>query len=106
LKPANQRILAFTLAQRNFNSHILPTPLYYKELWVGKTRPISSILFYLVLFGLGGEAVPAIYRLIAARLKGYFRLFAALSAGGGIHLARASIVIAAALISETLGPAD
>ncbi len=31
-------------------------------------------------------AVSAIYRLVAARLEGYFSLFAALRAGGRIHL--------------------
>jgi hypothetical protein len=54
-------------------------------------------------------AVPAVYRLIATRLKRYFGMFATLSAGYGVHLARASVAIAAttiaaATIPKTLGP--
>jgi hypothetical protein len=57
-----------------------------------------------VLFGLG-EAIPAIYRFIAARLKRDFGLFTALSASSRIHLARASIAeVTAAAAAKTLGP--
>jgi hypothetical protein len=59
--------------------------------------------FYWILFGLG-VAIPAINRLIATRLKRDFRLFTAPGTGGGVHLARASIVVAAA-ITVTLSPA-
>jgi hypothetical protein len=58
--------------------------------------------FYWVLFGLS-IAVPAVYRFIAARLKRNFSLLAAASAGGRIHLARASVA-KAAVITKTLGP--
>jgi hypothetical protein len=59
-------------------------------------------LLYPVLSGLG-VAVPAVYRFIAARLKRDFGLFAALGAGGGIHLAGTSIAEAAAIIPIALG---
>jgi hypothetical protein len=60
------------------------------------------ICFSLELFGLD-EAIPAVYRLIVVRLKGDLCLFAALSAGGGEHLAGTSIAVAAA-IPKHLGP--
>jgi hypothetical protein len=55
-----------------------------------------------VLFGFGGVAIAAVYRLISARLKGNLSLFAALSAGGGKHLAGSSIAEAAAIVAEAL----
>jgi hypothetical protein len=56
-----------------------------------------------MLSGFSCKAIPAVYRLIVVRLKRDFRLFAALGAGSGIHLARASIAIAStAFIPETL----
>lgn len=55
-----------------------------------------------MLFGLG-VAIPAKYWSIAARLKWDFCLGVALTAGDGIHLARASINVTAAFISKTLG---
>jgi hypothetical protein len=56
-----------------------------------------------VLSGLG-VTISAVYRLVAARLEGYLGLFAALAAGGGIHLARASTGKAAAAVAEFFGP--
>jgi hypothetical protein len=53
------------------------------------------------LFGFG-VTIPAKYRLISTGLKGHFCLDAALSTGSRIHLARASVGIAA-LSSKTLG---
>jgi len=55
-----------------------------------------------VLPGLG-ETIPAVYRLVAARLKGDFSLLVTLRAGCGIHLARAPIAVAPTLIPESLG---
>ena len=49
-------------------------------------------------------AISAVYRFVAARLKRYFCLLAALSAGSRIHLARAATTHSATAISETLGP--
>ncbi len=46
-------------------------------------------------------AVPAIYRLVAARLERYFSLLAALRAGRRIHLPGSSAH--AAIVSKTLG---
>jgi hypothetical protein len=54
-----------------------------------------------VLSGLGCEAISAVYRFIAARLKRDFSLFAALGARGGIHLAGASITVRAAAVAIT-----
>jgi len=48
-------------------------------------------------------AVPAVNGLVAARLERDLGLFTAASAGRGIHLARASIRIAATVIAESLG---
>jgi hypothetical protein len=64
---------------------------------------------YRVLSGFG-EAIPAVNRLVAARLKRDFCLFAALSAGSGKHLAGSPIAVAAAAaaasaITESLGSA-
>jgi hypothetical protein len=56
--------------------------------------------YFRILFGTA-ETVPAVNRLIAARLKGDFSLLAAASAGDRIHLAWASIT-RAAIISITL----
>jgi hypothetical protein len=53
------------------------------------------------LFGFG-IAVPAKYRFVSAGLKRHFCLDSALSTGSRIHLARASIGIAA-ISSKTLG---
>jgi hypothetical protein len=50
-----------------------------------------------------GVAVPAVYRLVAARLKRHFGLFATLSAGDRIHLTGAPIAKAATTSTETLG---
>ncbi len=62
-------------------------------------------MFPLALFGFG-VTIPAVDRLIAARLERNFGLLAALGTGGRVHLARASIAVtAASAISETLGPA-
>ena len=60
--------------------------------------------FYVILIGFFGVAIPAIYRLIATRLKRDFCLLTALSAGSGKHLAWASVVVAAStIIAEPLG---
>jgi hypothetical protein len=56
-----------------------------------------------VLSGLG-EAVPAVYGFIAARLKWNFSLLAALGASSGVQLAGATTIIAAASITKLLGP--
>jgi hypothetical protein len=48
------------------------------------------------------KAVPAVYRLIAARLEGDFGLFATLCADCGVHLPRAAAHTAA--VGVTLGP--
>jgi hypothetical protein len=68
-------------------------------------RPIVFRRYLGVLFGFG-EAIPAVYRFIAARLKRDFSLFTALSTGSRIHLARASIakVTAATAAAKALGP--
>jgi hypothetical protein len=55
-----------------------------------------------VLFGLG-ETVAAEDRFITTGLKWHFGLRVALSASGGIHLARTSVGITAAVISHALG---
>ena len=55
-----------------------------------------------MLFGFG-EAIPAIYRFVPAGLKGNLGLFAATSAGSGIHLALASIAEAAAFAAGSFG---
>jgi hypothetical protein len=55
-----------------------------------------------ILSGLG-EAIPAVYRLVAAGLEGNFSLFSALSAGGGIHLPGSSVAGTAAIITKPLG---
>ena len=46
------------------------------------------MLFFILQLVLAGldVAISAIYRLVAARLEGYFSLFTALRAGGRIHL--------------------
>jgi hypothetical protein len=59
--------------------------------------------FYWWLSGLAGVAIPAVNRLVATRLKRDFRLFAALGAGCGVHLAGAAIPVATATTSRTLG---
>jgi len=56
-----------------------------------------------VLLGCG-EAIPAVNRLVAARLQQHFCLLVALLAGRGIHLAGPSIAVAATLIAKTLSP--
>ena len=56
-----------------------------------------------MLSGLGGVAFPAVYRLVAARLKRDFSLFAALSASRGIHLSGTAAAVAVpTLIAEAL----
>jgi hypothetical protein len=65
-------------------------------------------LLYFLLFGLG-VTIPAVDRLIAAGLKGDFRLFSTPTAGGRKHLARASVSEAAAAIAAlgpSIGPAN
>lgn len=53
-----------------------------------------------MLLGLG-ETIPAVDGLVAARLKGYLGLLAALCTGRGIHLARAAAITT--VTSGTLG---
>ena len=75
-----------------------------KPIWAGLSPTHMITFFYLSLSGLFVVAVPAVNRLIAARLKRNFRLFAAAAAGGGIHLAGTSVAVAAsAFITKPLG---
>jgi hypothetical protein len=74
---------------------------------VGFLRPHISVCSYPLLFGFGGKAIPAVYRLVAAGLKRDFRLFAALRASSGIHLAGTSVAVAAAaIVTEALSSFD
>ena len=70
---------------------------------MGRNNPAHiSVLNFRGLFRFG-EAIPAIYRFVATRLKGYLCRLAASSASYGIHLARSPIAVAAAIIAEALG---
>jgi hypothetical protein len=51
-----------------------------------------------------GVAVPAVDGFIAARLEGDFGLFTTLGTGSRIHLARASIAVAATISAKFLRP--
>ncbi len=79
-------------------------PLHLGKVYMGRKNPAHIFIWFSsVLSGLGGIAIPAVYRFIAARLKRDFGLLAASAAGCRIHLARASIAVAAAIIPKTLG---
>ena len=71
-------------------------------IWVGFSPTHNFTLYLLVLPGLG-ETIPAVYRLVAARLKRYLGLLVTLRAGCWIHLAGTSAAVATTLIPETLG---
>jgi hypothetical protein len=90
------------LSPSRINTSKVITPTFQLVIWVGNF-PTHIYLLYQVLFRLG-VAVSAVNRFVAARLEGNFCLFAAASAGGRIHLARASIAVTAAFVAETLSP--
>ena len=89
---------------RREGKHLKPYCIHtFAKLYGSKQSDPYNLSLYLVLSGFG-VAVPAVYRFIAARLKGDFGLLATLSAGGRKHLAGASIAVAAAAIAKPLGP--